>query len=416
MGKRRTNGEGSIYFLKGKGYRANIVIGRKPDGRLERKTKTFELKADARGWLNEQLEDKNKGRVTVPDKLTVATYAKEWLRDVHEDGGSPNTYEYYEYPIRCHITPAIGSVRLKDLRREHITLMLNERRDKYSRRTVEVIHKTIKLILDHAVTGRLLDHNVAKLVKTSDAKKIREDQLNSACPLNSEQSARLLDTIEQHPWRCFIMLALLLGIRRGELLALRWQDIDFEGGWVKLSHAIVRVRLRRLKVQPTKLFSGEGSRMAPLKTPRSRRTLELPPLLLDVLREHKALQDAARKKAGDKWREQDFVFTSEFGAHWHPCTATSVYADVRLQADLPIETSLHDLRHSLASAMLKRGVNPKLVQLQLGHSKIQTTLDTYSHLMPGERMGLSDAMADFIADGKRALDAKRAAAAPGRVQ
>jgi integrase len=109
------------------------------------------------------------------------------------------------------------------------------------------------------------------------------------------------------------------------------------------------------------------------------------------------------------------VFTSEFGAHWHPCTPTSVYADVRLQADLPTENSLHDLRHSLASAMLKRGMSAKHVQSQLGHSKIHMTLGAYSHLMPGERTGISNVMADFIAEGKRTLDAKRAAAAPSRV-
>ena len=197
------------------------------------------------------------------------------------------------------------------------------------------------------------------------------------------------------------MMALLCGIRRGELLALRWEDVDFEGGWVSLRNAIVRVRLKRLKEQPASRFSGMGSRLAPLKTPQSRRTLELPPTLITILKKHRTQQDAQRKAAGAKWSEGDFVFTSEFGAHWHPCTATSIYADVRLQADLPIQTSLHDLRHSLASAMLKRGMSAKHVQAQLGHSKIQMTLDAYSHLMPGERTGISDVMSDFIAEGKR---------------
>ena len=411
----RLNGEGSIYFVRGKGYRANIVVGRKPDGSLERKTKTFELKAEASRWLKTQLNNKDKGIVTAPDKLTVAQYAKEWLRDVVEPKGQPNTYEYYEYPVRVHIIPAIGGVRLNDLRREHITKLLNERRERYSRRTIEVIHKTIKLILDWAVEGRLLERNVAKLVKTNDAMQIQEEQL-SFRPLDGEQTARLIDTIEKHPWRCFIIMALLLGVRRGEALALRWQDVDFEGGWVKIRSSIIRVRLKRLKEQPTSRFSGAGSRLAPLKTPKSKRDLELPPLLHEALLERQKQQRAERKAAGDQWREHDFIFTSEHGAHWHPCTATSIFAELRLLADLPITTRLHDLRHSFASAMLSRGVHPKLVQAQLGHSRFQFTMDKYSHLMPGAKTGLPDVMSAFIADGKKQLEAKRAAANASRVQ
>jgi integrase len=409
MGKRRTNGEGSIYFVKGKGYRANIVVGRKPDGGLERKTKTFELKAEASRWLKTQLNNKDKGIVTAPDKLTVATYAREWLRDVIEPMGSPNTYEFYDWPIRAHIIPAIGSIRLNALRREHILKMLNERRDKYSPRSIKAFHQTISTILNHAVEGRLLEYNVAALVKTNDAKHIKEEQL--VIPLDGEQTARLLDAIEEHPWRCFILVALLLGIRRGEVVALRWRDVDLQGGWVKIRNSIVRVKVKRLKEQPTSRFSGAGSRLAPLKNPKHKRDLELPPMLLDILVEHKAQQDAARKKAGDRWQENDFVFTSEHGAHFHPDTATGLFADLRLLADLPVTTRLHDLRHSFASAMLKRGVHPKLVQAQLGHSRFQFTMDKYSHLMPGAKTGLSDVMADFIAEGKKQLEAKRAAAA-----
>jgi integrase len=412
MGK-RMNGEGSLFYVKSRGYRGTIVVGRNADGSLVRKSKTFELKAQARDWLRKQRDNKDKGIVTAPDKLTVAQYAKEWLRDVIEPKNEPNTYEFYDWPVRAHIIPSIGSIPLNSLRREHITKMLNERRDKYSHRSIKAFHQTITAILNHAVAGRLLEHNVAVLVKTNDAKHIKEEQL--VVPLDGEQTARLLAAIEKHPWRCFIMVAMLLGIRRGEVVALRWRDIDLEGGWVKIRNSIIRVKVKRLKEQPTQRFSGMGSRLAPLKNPKHKRDLELPPLLRDVLLEHRAQQEAARKKAGDKWREEDFVFTSEHGAHFHPDTATGLFGDLRLLADLPITTRLHDLRHSYASAMLSRGVHPKLVQAQLGHSRFAFTMDKYSHLMPGVKTGLPDVMLDFIAEGKRALDAKRTATAE-RVQ
>ena len=286
--------------------------------------------------------------------------------------------------------------------------MLNERRDKYSPRSIKAFHQTISAILNHAVDGRLIEYNVAALVKTNDAKHIKEEQL--VVPMSSEETARLLDAIEKHPWRCFIMVAMLLGIRRGEVVALRWRDVDFAGGWVKIRNSIIRVKVKRLREQPTSRFSGMGSRLGSLKNPKHKRDLELPPLLHDILVEHRTQQDVMRKKAGDKWQESDFVFTSEHGAHFHPDTATGLFAELRLLANLPTTTRLHDLRHNFASAMLSRGVHPKLVQAQLGHSRFAFTMDKYSHLMPGAKTGMPDVMADFIAEGRKKLQATRAVA------
>jgi site-specific recombinase XerD len=167
------------------------------------------------------------------------------------------------------------------------------------------------------------------------------------------------------------------------------------------------VRVTRLKEQPTKRFSGAGSRLAPLKTPKSKRDLELSLLVRDALIEQMERQRVMRKKAGEQWQEQDFIFTPEQADHWHPDTASRVFADLRELAKLPVTVRLHDLRHSFASAMLKKGIHPKLVQGQLGHSRYQTTMEKYSHLIPGIKTVVADTMEEHIADGQKALAASR---------
>jgi integrase len=421
----RSNGEGSVYHVEGRGWRASLVVGRKPDGKLDRKEKNFELKAEAVRWLNEEVRKKNKGIVPVPAKLTVEMFAKEWLRDVIAPRDQPNTYEFYDYSVRAHLIPAIGSVRLTALRSAHVRKMLNDRRDKYSRRTLQAIHRTLKTILNWGVEERVLEYNVANF-KTGDDERVKDERKENFTTLEGYQSARLLHAVETHPWRCFIIVAMMLGIRRGEVCALRWQDIDFEGGWIKLRHSIVRVNITRLKEQPTKRFSGAGSRLAPLKCSESARALEMSPSVRAALLQRRDEQTEERKRAAENWREQDFIFTSEHGDHWHPDTATGTFAKLRLLAELPTSAAttngkkrsvrLHDLRHTLASRMTEKGVHPKRIQTQMGHQRPETT-DWYTHLQLGQKNGIvADAMEEFIAEGKRALEEKRKTERPRPVQ
>jgi len=415
MGK-RGNGEGSIFFVEGRGWRAEIIVGRKPDGKLDRRSKTCELKGDAKRWLDQQNENTRKGIAVAPAKLTVAMHADSWLREIVAVKDQPNTFEYYEGPTRLHIIPAIGKVRLNDLRPDHIRKMLNDKREMnsrlgkpYSRRSIKAIHETISTMLESAVRDGLLERNVAKLVKTNDGKAVREEHAQFV-PLNAEQSAHLLRSIENSKWRTFIIVSMMSGLRRGEVVALRWQDVDLTGGWISVRNEIQRVRVKRLKVQPTKRFSGAGSRMAALKTgSKSRRDIEISPLVLDALVQQAELQRAQRTKAGGRWNEQDFVFASTYGDNFHPDTTTSVFAELRAAAGLPASIHLHSLRHAFASAQLAAAVHPKLVQEQLGHSRIATTMDKYSHFMPGVRSVIPSTMEAFIADGHKVLAARSAA-------
>jgi integrase len=409
MGK-RGHGEGSIYQIKDGGWRGAVTQGRKPNGKPNIKTVSGDTRKEVALKLDKLIADHRKGIVSAPERLTVAMHAANWLRDTIAPMDQPNTYDYYEGETRRHVIPAIGHIRLNNLRPDHVRKMLNDRREMdsrfgrpYSRRTIKAIHETISAMLEQAVRDGLLEKNVAKLVRTNDGDQVKEQQANFAMP-TGEESVHLLTAIEQHPWKCFIVVSMMLGIRRGEVVALRWRDIDLEGGWVSVWNEIQRVKVKRLKVQPASRFSGAGSRMTALKAgSRHRRDVEISPLVREALLEQRERQQAQRAKAGDKWKEQDFVFSARYGDHWHPDTATKVFAELREQAGLSATIHLHSLRHGFASAMLRQGVHPKLVQEQLGHSRIGTTLDKYSHFLPGARSVIPATMEAHLAEGRETL-------------
>jgi integrase len=419
MSKRRGNNEGSVYQRSDGLWCGKASVGRDENGKARRRPVYGKTRAEAVSKMNKLIADHQKGvESKTPDKTTVAQRAEKWLRETVAHMDQPNTLSYYTYSMKHHVIPAIGSVKLVELKPSHVHDMINAIRGKtsqrgtpFARKTIKAAHEAISAMLSEALRENLVERNVAMAVRTNDGREAREKQSKFVVMTPSE-SVRLIDAAADHEWKNFILASMNLGIRRAELLALRWQDIDFETGWISVWNSIQMVRVKLLKKQPEKRFSGAGSRMTSLKTGSSqRRDIEMSQQLRVIFMEQKEQQQKQREKADDKWVEQDFVFTNRFGNHWHPDYPSSIFRKICASAELPPEIHLHSLRHNFASAQLRAGTHAKLVQQQLGHSRIGTTLDKYSHLVPGERTRMPSVMADYLDEGRKMLTLEREKAA-----
>jgi integrase len=182
-----------------------------------------------------------------------------------------------------------------------------------------------------------------------------------------EQINSLLEAVSDERLETIFWVAIYLGLRRGEILALRWQDIDFDSQTLRVCGTLQRVA-RSLQVSET-------------KTESSRRTLPIPDVLLAKIKAHRSNQLQDRLKAGSNWQENDLVFTTKFGTPIEPRNLVRRFHEILKSAELP-SIRFHDLRHSCATLLLSKGVSIRTIMDVLGHTKISQTMDTYAHVLP----------------------------------
>lgn len=192
-------------------------------------------------------------------------------------------------------------------------------------------------------------------------------------PLTGEQAYQLLEIARGHRLEALFAVALATGMRRGELLALKWQDINFATGILQVRRILTRV--------PSKM-PGKGFEESEPKTQKSRRSIVIAAFALEALKQHRIHQLEAKLKAGALWQDHDYVFCTSIGTHLNPSKDVLDQLKMLLkEAGLP-DIRFHDLRHSAATLLLSEGVHPKVVQELLGHSNISMTMDVYSHVLP----------------------------------
>lgn len=279
---------------------------------------------------------------------TVAQFLGEWLK-YNRSGWAEKTYESYEQMIRVNIEPYIGTIQLDQLSPSDVQDMLQKLLDKeLSNRTVEYAGKILSRALNWGKKLKKVEENVVDFVRLPRVERFRVE------PLTPEQAQRLLDTIKGHRLEFFYHLALGLGLRRGELLRLRWQDVDFER--------------KKLIVYQSKTHAGE-------------RTLPLTQTMADALKAHQQKQ-AEEKQDADDWQEHELVFCTSRGTPYLPCNIDRHFKSALQQAGLPAKR-LHDMRHSCAAYLIAAGVNMHVVKQILGHTRASFTSDIYGHLLDG---------------------------------
>ena len=289
----------------------------------------------------------------------------------------PTTYERYEQIVRIHLRPALGGLKLKNLTPAHVRGLYREKLQAgLSPRTVQYIHITLHKALNQAVQDGLIPRNATEAVK---APQVRRQEIR---PLSAEQVKVFLETACGDRLEALFVLAIHTGLRQGELLGLKWEDVDLESG--------------TLRVRRTLATTKSGPMLTAPKTKGSRRSVKLTQGALDALRSHLERQLQEIDRAGSLWRENGLVFASETGEPLDRRSLTSRRFKALLKrAQLPVRR-FHDLRHTCATLLLTMNVNPKIVSEMLGHGTIAITLDTYSHVLPNMRDQAAQAMEEAL--------------------
>ena len=340
-------------------------------------------KREAERRLAELTHQLNTGSYVKPRKMTVEDYMEQWLADYCLPNLQPRTTEGYEFIVRKYIVPSIGNIELTALRPEHLQHFYTEKllsggKDGtgLSPRSVRYCHTTLHKALKSAMRLGILSRNPADAVDPPRLKP-REMQM-----MNEGEIQKLLELAKSTQYYPIFYLALYTGLRRSELLALKWADIDL----LLCQLSVVRSlqQLRNGKVIE-----------APCKTDKSKRMVSLSPSTAIMLRQHKDQQTKLRKELGIPVTENDYVFSHYDGSPILPDSLSQAWRHLATKVGLK-NIRLHDCRHTHASLMLKAGIHPKIVSERLGHAGIQITLDTYSHVSPGLQEAAANAFDNIV--------------------
>ena len=378
MTRRRGNGEGSITRHKKSGLYMARYWMQTPDG-AKRKTIYGKKREDVADKLSKALSDRADGIVIDDKNLTVAEYLDRWLSDAVRGTVRESTYSRDKYLVTNHVKPSIGRLKLKNLNALHLQGLYRERLDSgLSGSTVQKVHHVIHKALAQAVRWHLIPRNPADAVNAPKPtpKEIR--------PLSAPEARKLLEAARGDRLEALYVLAVQTGMRRGELLGLKWNDVDLDG--------------QTLRVHRTLTRTGNGRRLAlgEPKTKKSRRTVGLTQEATDALRSHRARQAEEKLKAGALYKDQGLVFAGEGGGFINPSNLRQrSFIPLLKRAGLP-QITFHDLRHTCASLLFQQNVHPNFVQHLLGHASVAITLERYSHMLPGMGGEAANAMREAL--------------------
>lgn len=357
---------------RGNTYSVIVPLGKDATGKKRNKWVTCHSKREAEAKRAELIHQANTGMLTSP-KGTLGEFVTRWFKEYAKPNLSPRTVEGYESIYRSHMGSALGNIPLRNLKPENIqeyyANMLN-----LGLSTTTVRHHGMMLhrVLEHALKWQLLSRNPADAVTPPVTRHVEMRTLDEAGVDD------VLTAAIKTPYFALFSLALHTGMRRSEILALRWQDIDLSMGKVWVSRS-----MHRLATHKT-VFRGT-------KTAKSSRAVDLSSSIITMLKEHSDNEMTQCSRVEVPFTNDRLVFCKWDGTPLIPSSVSQAWK--RLTQHLGYEhIRFHDLRHSCATLLLKAGIHPKIVQERLGHSSISITLDTYSHVTPGMQRQAAEAL------------------------
>lgn len=354
---------------KGDGYLARRA---RPDGRWrasyvgsdgKRHYLHGTSKADVKDKLDAALRDLRSGLHVAGPSQTVAAFLADWLNDA-TGRLRPRTVERYAGLIARHINPALGSIRLRKLMPQDIARLYADLRPSLAPASIAQVHAVLHGALDQAVRWHAIARNPAAAVQAPRPARVEMRFLDAT------QVRTLLDACAADPLGALYVSAVFTGLRLGELLGLRWRDLDLDGRTLVVRHTLSRAAGAWVLAEP--------------KTAHSRRTVRLAPRACEALRAHRLAEAERLLALGHRIGPETLVFSDRWGDPvngWH--VTERGLGPILRAAGLP-RIRFHDLRHTFASMMLSEGARIDLVSKMLGHASPAITLNIYSHLMPGD--------------------------------
>lgn len=317
------------------------------------------------------------------EALTVGDFLAGWLADVVRLTVRPRTYDSYRQVVRLHLAPGLGDIALASLSPADVQAFLNAKSaTRLSPRTVAYQRGVLRGALGHAERMGLVNRNVARLALPPRIPRRR------VSPLTVEQARTFLAAINGDRLEALYLVGLGVGLRQGEILGLRWPDVDLAAGTLTVRHALARIDGQLVLVEP--------------KSATSRRVVPLPGFVLVALAAHRVsqAQETLPLRPEPPHAFADLVFTTTFGTPLDGISVTRRFQRILAATGLPRQR-FHDLRHACASLLLAQGVPARVVMETLGHSEISLTLNTYSHVLPSLGREAAERMDDALGAGRR---------------
>lgn len=374
---KRGNGEGSIGKYKN-GWRAKIMIGYNDDGKPVRKEFFGKTRKEVQNKLDEYKKQLNSGIIPADDKITLAEWYYTWLWDFRKKDLKPKSFQRYEGIYRNYIVGSeIGKIKLVDLRTLHLQKYYNKlfEVDNKPASTIRSLNTKLKTCLTEAEKQGYIQKNWCKLVTLPKDNNSKEINI-----LTQEEQALFVKAIENHPLEILFLLDLGTGLRLGELLGLKWGDINFKEENLKVSRTIQRITE----------IDKNGNRTSKIieQTPKTKNAIRTIPIPHDIflkLKAHRKKQLEEKLLAGELYCDNDYVFCNELG---YPMDdkkpGRNLKSILKKLGIKPIK--FHALRHTYATRLFEANVNPKTVQVLMGHYDISMTMDIYTHVMENQKI------------------------------
>ncbi|HLI50999.1 MAG TPA: site-specific integrase [Thermomicrobiaceae bacterium] len=360
---RRGRGEGSIHQRESDGrWTGALDLGYR-GGKRRRRYVYGATRDEVAKKLRKLASDHDTGRALFSDRQKLGDYLADWLADTVEPSAAPRTYESYEMICRVHLTPALGRIPLGKLTPRDVQRFLNDARDQgRSPRSVAYYRAVLRKALNDAISWGLIERNPAEPVSPPRQRKPKKRYLMP------DEAERLAGAVAEDPLGPLVMTTLGLGLRMGEVLGLRWRDIDHEARTVDL-----RTQLQRVK--------GQGLVLSPLKSENAEATVPLPDIVVDALKAQRKRLAELRLKAGPVWQDHDLVFPSTIGTPRDPNNLERAWRKLAERVGLDW-LNFHGLRHGFGSLLAARKVHPRVAMQQMRHSQLSLTMEIYTHVAP----------------------------------